>query len=260
VVNFFLSKVKGYFRFFNLDFLGIILWGQGCSGLSIIEKQKSGWRVWRLLVAIGSLLRRCLKHRVILYIVGRHVLASMERRSFDDNVFPSPSFLSTSKGVLTLQSCKMVLNYLIVLNLIYLFINFIIRHLIFYVFYQIWSSLLWFLFILLLIFFYWILFFNLIPNHLIVFFFNLIIILIIAILFILSSLLDYFFYNFIPYCLISLNFLIYLVFIFFYHAFKTCPYSQSPSCPRLGRITGVTRVNQFFYYKESKNDIILIKK
>jgi hypothetical protein len=130
----FLSKVKGYFRFFNLDFLGIILWGQGCSGLSIIEKQKSGWRVWRLLVAIGSLLRRCLKHRAILYIVGRHVLASMERRSFDDNVFPSPSFLSTSKGVLTLQSCKMVLNYLIVLNLIYLFINFIIRHLIFYVF------------------------------------------------------------------------------------------------------------------------------
>ena len=131
---FFLPKVKGYFRFFNLVFPGIILWGQGCSGLSIIQKQKSGWRVWCLLVAIGSLLRRCLKHRAILYIVGWHVLASMERRSFDDNFFPPPSFLSTSKGVLTLQSCKMVLNYLIVLNLIYLFINFIIRHLIFYVF------------------------------------------------------------------------------------------------------------------------------
>ena len=132
--TFFLPKVKGYFRFFNLGFPGIILWGQACSRLSIIQK-KNGWRVWRLQVIIGSLLRRCLKHRSTLYVVGWHELAFMERRSSDDNFFPPLSFLSTSKGVLTLQSCKVVLNPLIVSNLIYLFFNFIIRHLTFYVFF-----------------------------------------------------------------------------------------------------------------------------
>jgi len=222
------------------------------------SKKKNGWRVWRLQVIIGSLLRRCLKHRSTLYVVGWHELAFMERRSSDDHFFPPLSFLSTSKGVLTLQSCKVVLNPLIVSNLIYLF--FIIRHLTFYVFfYQIWSLLFWFLFILLLIFFYWILFFNLIPNHLIVFFLIWSSFLLLQFLLFWVLFLIIFFCNFMPYCLISLNFLI-IFGAFFYHAFKTCPWSQPLSCPRLGRITGVTRVNQFFYYKESKNDIILIKK
>lgn len=38
-VNFFLSKIKMYFRFFNLGFLKIILRGQGYFGFSIIKKK-----------------------------------------------------------------------------------------------------------------------------------------------------------------------------------------------------------------------------
>jgi hypothetical protein len=75
----------------------------------------------------------------------------------------------------------------------------------------------------------------------------LILIFMIAIPFILSSLLDSFFFcNFIPYCLISLIFHIIFGVYFFYHAFKTRPKNQHISCHELGRIIGVTRVNRIF--------------
>jgi hypothetical protein len=83
--------------------------------------------------------------------VGLHGTKKL-RRQF----FPSPliSLPSTSKCGLTLQSCKVILNHLIVSNSIYLFFNFVHWHLIFYVFfYQIWFFFL-FLFILFLIFFF----------------------------------------------------------------------------------------------------------
>jgi hypothetical protein len=130
-----------------------------------------------------------------------------------------------------------ILNILIILNLIYMFFNFISWHLIFYFF--LWNLILifLFLFILLLILFYWILFFNLIPNHLILipffvefyphsydcksFYFEF------------SPWLIFFlFCNFIPRCLISLKFFIIFDVYFFYHAFKTRPGSRPPSCPR----------------------------
>jgi len=66
-----------------------------------------------------------------------------------------------------------VYNILIVLNLTYLFFNFITCHLIFYVFFL--SNLIFILFIPIYfainLFSDWILFFNLIPNHLILIFF-----------------------------------------------------------------------------------------
>jgi hypothetical protein len=109
----FFSKVKKHFRFFNLDFLEIILWSQGCSGLSIIKKKKVmsasfKRRVWSLLVAVGSLLRLHPKHHVTFNKVGRLVLAFMAQRSSGNNFFPPPLFslhhLKRSAGFAKLQS------------------------------------------------------------------------------------------------------------------------------------------------------------
>jgi hypothetical protein len=76
-------------------------------------------RVWRLLVAVGSLLRLHPKHHVTFNKVGRLVLAFIAQRSSNNNFFFSPLFsLSiTLKDLLALQSCKVILNHLNVLNL-----------------------------------------------------------------------------------------------------------------------------------------------
>jgi hypothetical protein len=81
------------------------------------------WCVQLNLVAIGNLLRWHLKHHVALYTVSWHVLTSMTRKSSSNNslIF---SLSSTSKGVLDLQSCKVILIHLIVSNL-FIFLNFI---------------------------------------------------------------------------------------------------------------------------------------
>jgi hypothetical protein len=123
-------------RFFNLGFLEIIQWGQGCSSLFIIKKwlvyvehalssgkhsTPFGRRVRRLLMTVGSLSRWNPKHHATLYTVGQRVLASMTQRSSNNNISPPPSFsLSfTSKCVLALKNYKVVLNRLIVSNVIY---------------------------------------------------------------------------------------------------------------------------------------------
>lgn len=43
MINFFLTKIKMHFRFFNLGFLKIISWNQECS--SLFKIKKSGWYV-----------------------------------------------------------------------------------------------------------------------------------------------------------------------------------------------------------------------
>ena len=87
----------------------------------------------------------------------------------------------------------------------------------------------------------------------------------IAIPFILSSLIDwlFFFGNLIPRCLISLNFHIILGVYFFYHSLKTWPGSRPPLC--LGSWVGLNDQgywgqSYFFYCAGSKNDIILMEK
>ena len=119
------------------------MWGQECYDLSVIQKKKvvgarrahaSKWkalapferRVRLLPVVVSGLQRRHPKCHVALHTVGQHMSSFVAQRSSSKKFSPTLFSLSSiSKDVLTLQSCKMVLNLLIVSNLIYLFFNFI---------------------------------------------------------------------------------------------------------------------------------------
>ena len=92
--------------------------------------------IWRLLMAVGNPSGQCPKQHTTLYMVGWCMSTFIAWKSALATIFSFPflSLSSTSKGVLTLQNCKVIFNFLIVSNLIYLLFNFIIWYLIFYVF------------------------------------------------------------------------------------------------------------------------------
>jgi hypothetical protein len=159
----------------------------------------------------------------------------------------------------------MVLNLLIVLNLIWLFFNFILWHLIFYIFfYQIWSLFYWFLFILLLIFFYWILFFDFIFNF---FYYNFFLIWssflwLQLLLFWVLFLIDFCFGNFILHFLISLNFHIIFSVYFFIILLKP-DLGVNPhhvSSHGLGQMIRVIGVNLIFFIVQEVKITLFWKK